>query len=205
MAGHPLGPLHIACGEFRLAIPASFSEWRPATLDVEFESGTLTLRVASMSVEQVRVGALHIPLLKASSWVASYVDAEKSRTSTHPFAYPAYDHFVSGSRENELNYGDLLAPALLNVRPSISTFLGLQAIRGYLEEGLVHTAPSVTLASAIEQGDLHQRMDAFVGILDGDRPRGIKLTTLTKILHRKRPGFMPLHDKFVAACYQPAT
>ena len=34
---------------------------------------------------------------------------------------------------------------------------------------------------------------------------GVRLTTLTKVLHRKRPLFIPLHDGFVAACYLDAT
>ncbi|MEP7192562.1 MAG: DUF6308 family protein [Actinomycetota bacterium] len=44
-------------------------------------------------------------------------------------------------------------------------------------------------------------MQALVGVLDERPLQGIKLTTLTKVLHRKRPDFMPLHDKFVKACY----
>lgn len=33
------------------------------------------------------------------------------------------------------------------------------------------------------------------------RPRGVWSTTLSKILHRKRPHFLVLHDKWVRACY----
>ena len=43
----------------------------------------------------------------------------------------------------------------------------------------------------------------FYEILDNeaDRPYGLRLTTLSKILHRKRPEFLVLYDKWVKACF----
>jgi len=39
-------------------------------------------------------------------------------------------------------------------------------------------------------------------VLDGDRPTGVQPTSLSKILHRKRPQFLVLHDKWVKSCYR---
>lgn len=137
----------------------------------------------------------------ANRWISSYFDAEANRASKQTFAYPAYDRYDSGSADDELNDGDLMAPALLNVRPSIAAFYGLQAIRGQLEEGLAATATAVSLRSAVHDGSLKDRIRPFVGMLDSGAPHGVQLTTLTKVLHRKRPTFMPLHDRYVRACY----
>ena len=154
-----------------------------------------------MAGQHVRVGALDVPLSEAAGWVTAYFDADSNVKSKEPYAYPAYDDFTAGSGPDELNDGDLLSPVLLNVRASIEAFHGLQAIRENLQVGLARTPPAVTLGAAVEDGSLRDRLDGFVGVLDSNPTRGVKLTTLTKILHRKRPMFLPLHDQFVAACY----
>lgn len=136
----------------------------------------------------------------ARCWIGDYFDAARNRDSPHPFA-PAYDRYRSGSTADELNDGDLMAPALLNVRPSLAAFYGLQSIRKELEAGLAATPASVALGVAVKDDTLNDRIRSFVGVLDAGAPRGVKLTTLTKVLHRKRPAFMPLHDQYVRACY----
>jgi hypothetical protein len=138
---------------------------------------------------------------KAEGWVRNYFDADANRLSRKPYAYPAYDSLATGSHSDELNDGDLLAPTLLNAAPSIAAFYALQSAREQVEAGLRATPASVTLESAVEDSSLERRMQALVGVLDERKLRGVKLTTLTKVLHRKRPDFMPLHDKFVKACF----
>jgi len=44
-------------------------------------------------------------------------------------------------------------------------------------------------------------MKSFFGVLDECRLAHVGFTKLTKILHRKRPKFVPIHDKFVGKCY----
>ena len=87
------------------------------------------------------------------------------------------------------------------MRLSIRAFYGLQGMRRSLEEGLARTWTGVTLDAAVEDGSVRDRMAYFVGQLDDTPVSGVQLTTLTEVLHRKRPRFMPLHDRFVAACY----
>lgn len=154
-----------------------------------------------MTQDSVRVGALTVGMAAAACWVAEYFDAAANRYGQKPYAFPAYDRLVTRSGPDELNDGDLLAPSLLNVRLSIRAFYGLQGMRRSLEEGLARTWTGVTLDSAVEDGSVRDRMAYFVGQLDGTPASGVHLTTLTEVLHRKRPRFMPLHDRFVAACY----
>jgi hypothetical protein len=154
-----------------------------------------------VTTDTVRVGGIQVPSAKAESWVQNYFDAGANRLSRKPYAYPAYDSLATSSHSDELNDGDLLAPTLLNAAPSIAAFYALQSAREQVEAGLRATPASVTLASAVDDLSLERRMQALVGVLDERTLQGVKLTTLTKVLHRKRPDFMPLHDKFVKACY----
>lgn len=158
-----------------------------------------------VTTDTVRVGGMHIPSAKAAAWVRDYFDAGANRLSRRPYAYPAYDSLATGSHGDELNDGDLLAPTLLNATPSIAAFFAMQSAREQVEAGLRATPAGVTLDSAVDDSSLERRMQALVGVLDERKLRGVKLTTLTKILHRKRPDFMPLHDKFVKACYVGTT
>ena len=154
-----------------------------------------------MTTEVLRVGGLQVSLSQAEDWVRNYFDADANKNSRKPFAYPAYDALATGSHSDELNDGDLLAPTLLNAAPKIAAFYALQSARETLEAGLRATPTGVTLGAAVEDSSLARRMQALIGVLDERKLPGVKLTTLTKILHRKRPDFMPLHDKFVAGCY----
>ena len=156
-------------------------------------------------VDLLNVGALKVPMAEATVWVREYFDADANLRSKAPYAYPAYDGLDTGSGPNELNDGDLLAPALLNVRPTISAFYRLQAARPHMQGALEFTGPDVTLADTVADGTLPERLIRFVGVLDTHDLPGVKLTTLTKVLHRKRPRFMPLHDQFVDACYRGPT
>ena len=158
-----------------------------------------------MTKEVLCIGGTRVPLSQAEDWVRSYFDADGNKTSRKPYAYPAYDELATGSHTDELNDGDLLAPTLLNAAPKITAFYALQSAREQLEAGLRATPTGVTLGVAVKDSSLPRRMQALVGVLDERKLQGVKLTTLTKILNRKRPDFMPLHDKFVAACYVGTT
>ncbi len=73
----------------------------------------------------IRVGRVKIPLATAEAWVQDYTNEEKSRASSAPYAYPAYDRYAEATNDPLLlTDGDLLAPVLLNVRLSIRSFYG---------------------------------------------------------------------------------
>jgi hypothetical protein len=119
--------------------------------------------------------------------------AEKYLSGNGTYAYPAYDGFESQADPNRLTDGELLAPILLNVRPTIRAYYSLQSTRPELENWL-------------DTVDVDQRLDAqdvdlahlgrLFGVLDKGLP-DVRGTTLAKVMHRKRPHFIPLYDEMV--------
>lgn len=150
----------------------------------------------------ITVGAREVSHDEARQWLTEYFDEETNRKAKDPYAYPAYDEFNAGSGPNKLNDGDLLAPGMLNAAPTITAFYSLQRIREHLQQRLTTIDVSLTLADAVNDGSVGALLGGLVDVLDAkDRPYGVRLTTLLKILHRKRPLFVPLYDKYVKACY----
>lgn len=159
--------------------------------------------MAPRSPSHVRVGHLTIPMKTAEAWVTSYT-AERSADAPRPYAYPAYDDF-DGGPPDRLTDGDLLAPVLLNVTVKTRTFYGLRAIRHDLEDAL--TDP--VLATPLEETQsedlaaLASAVRALYCVLDDStrRPWDLGGIKLSKVLHRKRPTSIVLHDRHVRACY----
>lgn len=148
--------------------------------------------------ELLRVGARTLTLADAAGHVQAYVSG--NTRGAKPFAYPAYDGYP-GSEGLDVGPQDLLAPSLLNVPlRSLRTYYGLLDLVPRLNERLNGIPPQLALADA--QGDaLAHAADVFA-VLDGpDAPVGASMTTLAKIVHRKRPAFLPLWDDHIAACY----
>lgn len=140
-------------------------------------------------------------MAEAKAWVAEYFTA-KNQHAANPYAHPAYDAYDSGSGPFELNDGDLLAPVLLNAAPTVRAFYSLQRVRPRLVDALADVPVELTLADAVAAGTMPAQLGELVAVLDGPEPvPGVRLTTLLKVLHRKRPAFVPLYDQFVGACY----
>lgn len=152
-------------------------------------------------MDYLRIGASRIPLAIARAWVSKYFDEATNQVSTKPYAYPFYDQLRTSSGVSELNDGDLLAPALLNVPLSITAFRSLQSVRERLESGLSQIHLTLSLEDAGAQGSHRALLAGLFAVLDGGTLLGVKLTTLSKVLHRKRPDFVPLYDSQVRACY----
>lgn len=150
----------------------------------------------------IRVGGTLIPVCMAGDWLSSYTDSAR-HTSKSPSAHPAYDHLDTGSAPDELNGGDLLAPTLLNAAPSVSAFCRLQAMSTRLEVALSR-CPADPLASVAED-TIREVVGNLYAVLDEDHKthpaHGVGGTTLSKVLHRKRPTFLCLNDQFVWSCY----
>jgi hypothetical protein len=151
--------------------------------------------------EAVRVGAVTIPFETAQEWVGTYTT--RDTTGPQPYAYPAYDRYQRDDNQpHQLTDADLLAPGLLNVPVKIRSFYGLQRIRRELEKALAHPGLDAHLTDTDPTtiGPLYEVLD------DPDtKPWGVEGTTLSKILHRKRPHTLVLHDKWVRACYVGTT
>lgn len=152
----------------------------------------------------VRIGRVVVPLETATAWIRDYTDAASNAVSRRPYAFPAYDGYDGGTAEpDRITDGDLLAPSLLNVPVKIRSFYGLQRVRGRLEAALRHPVLEQPLADVADLDELGPAVRALYDVLDdpATRPWGVSGTTLSKVLHRKRPHSVVLHDRWVRACY----
>jgi hypothetical protein len=153
--------------------------------------------------EQVTIGQVSIPVAVARDWVACYTDPENT-DGPRPYAYPAYDEYNTDSNDPlRITDADLLAPTLLNVAPTVRAFYGLQRVRPLLEQALANP----DLAHPLGDLDDPERIAAMVkplyAVLDdpATKPPKVRATLLSKVLHRKRPQSIVLHDKWVKSCY----
>ena len=153
--------------------------------------------------EVVRVGRVSIPIPKAEEWVRTYTNAARNEVAANPYAFPAYDHYdVEHNEPSRLSDADLLAPVLLNLRMSVRAFYGLQRIRPELEKALAHKDLQVPLYGLDDPADVAAVVGPLYRVLDGSAaPSGVLGTTLSKVLHRKRPHTLVLHDTWVRGCY----
>lgn len=142
------------------------------------------------------VGALRIPVPEATRAVADYT------SDSSAYAWPYYDHLVTGTGSTEISDADLLAPALLNAAPRIAGFAGLQkkSTRSRLERGLVRLGDAPALTQATDE-DIRAIGDLY-SVLDDPGVPYIQGTTLSKVLHRKRPDLIPLYDREVRRAYR---
>jgi hypothetical protein len=151
----------------------------------------------------IRIGGVSVPFATAQRWVGEYTSVENS-WSTNPYAYPAYDRY-EGERNDprRLTDADLLAPGLLNVPVKIRSYYGLQRVRHDLEAGLANDDLGLALAEIDDPTRVAAMVRPLYGVLDDPRrrPWNVNATTLSKVLHRKRPQSLVLHDKWVNACY----
>jgi hypothetical protein len=142
----------------------------------------------------IRVGGTHTSLEKAEQHVREYVTNTGRR-----WAYPAYDGYP-GHDGPELGAADLLAPALLNAQQNpIGSYYGFESILDVLNERLAEIPTDVTLDVAT--ADTLEKIAQLYGVLDTNKPKYISLTKLSKALHRKRPGLLPLYDRNIRHCY----
>lgn len=160
-----------------------------------------------MADDAIRIGRFTVDFERAKRWIKGYTNAESNKGSDDPYAYPAYDEYDRDSNNPSLlTDGDLLAPILLNVRFSIRSYYGLQKIRHRLEAVLADDDLAKDLAD-LPQAKVSEAVSGIYGLLDheGDdedlAPWGVRATTLSKIVHRKRPTSLALHDRWVSACY----
>lgn len=172
-------------------------------------SAMATLRGATeeggtMASAEITAGKHSTSLAKAREVIQRYTGAvAKRRTKSDFYAWPYYDRMDNGSTAFELNDGDLLAPVLLNVDPGIHGFASLQRVRGRLVELLQEVPEGVSLADEAATKTVIDQVAALFSVLDDDTVFGVGGTTLSKVLHRKRPALIPLHDRFVRHSYVP--
>ncbi|GLL05146.1 DUF6308 family protein [Dactylosporangium matsuzakiense] len=149
--------------------------------------------------EFVYVGALRVPRGEALAAAHAYLNPA---AGVH-FAYPAYEAYQPHHDPDQLDDADLLAPVLLNVnRLSLQAYYGLRGKCGELGVLLRKISRDARLEDAGDDG--LNALGSMFAVLDGDGLPGVGGSILAKILHRKRPGFIPLYDDNVRHCYRDA-
>lgn len=130
----------------------------------------------------------------AKGWAKTYL-VDRPGAS----AYPAYDSYPGADSES-VERQDLLAIGLLNVtNNAISVYYGLEKLLGHINERLNASALIGDLASS-GPATLEAIVNLF-GVLEEHPTKHVRLTTLSKVLHRKRPALLPLFDDNIGYCY----
>lgn len=142
----------------------------------------------------LKVGGACVELDEAKAWARTYL-VERPRTS----AYPAYDGYP-GSPGDSVEAQDILAVALLNVSNNpIPVYYGLESLLAPINERLEDPAITGDLATADD--DTLEAIVRLFGVLEASPTKYVRLTTLSKVLHRKRPELLPLFDDNIGYCY----
>lgn len=143
---------------------------------------------------ELRVGGASVSFDKARVWANDYLANEQVLS-----AYPAYDGYP-GAPTSSIGRQDLLAPALLNVSQNpIPAYYGLEGLMGPLNERLDALSLDADLATA-GPGTIDQIVH-LLGVLEERPTKYVKLITLSKVLHRKRPRLIPLFDSHIYWCH----
>jgi hypothetical protein len=183
-------PLDVAARQIGQLLVEAFERVHP---DVRAKTATPEAQPHEDSI--VGVGGLFIERKRAIGLAREYL------TGSGVWAYPAYDAYQARSDPNHIEDADLLAPVLLNVsRLTLRAYNGLQQQRSRLQEWLAEIPQGAQLISAEDQ-DL-KPIQMLFGVLDDPGLPDVRGTILAKILHRKRPGFIPLYDERIRRCYQ---
>jgi Family of unknown function (DUF6308) len=156
-----------------------------------------------MRGEHVTIGRFEVPIETGMQWIRDYTDGAANLTSDSPYAYPAYDCYLAGNDlPTVLSDADFMAPGLLNVPVRIRSFYGLQRVRERLESNMRPKDLARPLAELADDR-IAELTGRIYAVLDNPstKPWGVNGTTLSKVLHRKRPASIALHDKWVQACY----
>ncbi len=147
------------------------------------------------TVKALRIGGVEIDHGLALDSARSYL-SRRDR-----FGYPAYDSFGSEGGPWRVSDADFVAPVLLNAEMNSRTFYALEAIRPHLERWLVDIPLDARLVEA-GPAELERLGDLFSVLDSDDLPVNARGSILAKVMHRKRPAFIPLYDRFVDYCYR---
>jgi hypothetical protein len=145
----------------------------------------------------LRVGGVEIDRASALESARSYLNRRDR------FGYPAYDSFGSEGGPWRISDADFVAPVLLNAEMNSRTFYALEAVRPHLERWLVDIPLDARLVEA-GPAELASLGDLFSVLDSDDLPVNARGSILAKVMHRKRPAFIPLYDRFVDYCYRGA-
>lgn len=150
-----------------------------------------------MTDSALRIGGVRIDRTQALDSARSYL-SRRDR-----FGYPAYDSFGSEGGPWRISDADFVAPVLLNAEMNSRTFYALEAVRPHLEHWLADVPLDARLVEA-GPDELTKLGDLFSVLDSDDLPINARGSILAKVMHRKRPAYIPLYDRFVDYCYRGA-
>lgn len=134
-----------------------------------------------------------------TSLVEDYLDAGRPRR--HRFSWPYYDGLVTNGVPDELVSGDFLAPVLLGAEVSLDAMASLVSMQPRLHDALADVPSDVAdLADADDATCV--RIAAIWAVLDAHDTADVKGSLIAKVMHRKRPGLIPVYDSRVFHFYQ---
>ncbi|MBM3673047.1 MAG: hypothetical protein FJW86_12830 [Actinobacteria bacterium] len=149
-------------------------------------------------MSELHVGGLSLAFEDAKETVRKYLHSPDGST----YAFPYYDRLETTSDSNMLSDGDFLAPVLLNAPVTLGAFRSLVEVRGQLEAMLRETPADRQLADASAE-ELDQVAGLFAVLDDPEvETSGVRGSVLSKVMHRKRPGLIPLYDSKVRHVYR---
>jgi len=147
----------------------------------------------------VRIGGLQESHDAVLDRAKAYLGSPDAKT---PFAYPWYDTYDTGAAETVLVDGDLLAPLLLHAAPDLVAYRTLHGCRDVLESGLRRVAKVAASGhGGLEWPEMDQAIGELYQPLDDRRGGHLSGTTLSKVLHRKMPAYIPLYDSKIFWLY----
>src|SRR5690606_19803348 len=150
-----------------------------------------------VTVSQLFIGGVPVDPAQALEAARTYL------TRKDRFAYPAYDAFATDGGWWRISDADLVAPVLLNAEMNSRVYYALEQVRPHLQQWLLDVPPDARLVEA-GAPELDKLGELF-GVLDReDLPVKARGSILAKIMHRKRPSFIPLYDRSIDYCYRDA-
>jgi hypothetical protein len=137
-----------------------------------------------------------------TSLVEDYLDVGRPRK--YRFSWPFYDALVTNGRPDVLVTGDYLAPSLLGAPIDSDLMAGLVSLQQPLQEALA-ALPAVEHLADATDADC-DAVAALWAVLDLEHvdTADIKPSLVAKVLHRKRPGLVPVWDSRVFTFYRDA-
>lgn len=142
----------------------------------------------------LRVGGATMPMAEALDFAGTYLAG-----TTAGWAYPAYDAYP-GSGKRTVDKQDLLAVALLNAHQQpLATYYGLTNLLPEVNLRLAALSDEADIADA--DAETLAVIAKLYGVIDEFPQPEVQLTKLSKALHLKRPGLLPLSDKNIRRCY----
>lgn len=127
-----------------------------------------------------------------------------ARPRKQRFSWPFYDSLVTNGRSDVMVTGDFLAPSLIGAPVDSDVMAGLVVLQAPLQQALAGLPPVEHLADATD--DDCDAVAALWAPLDQEHldTADIKPSLVAKVLHRKRPGLIPVWDSRVFTFYRDA-